>query len=253
MTQSYEGPTPPTGVEETPPVGAAPSTETVTAASPTPSTPSTTASTTPSTTPAASGATSMSSSSSASSTTDVAKEQAGSVGQDAKAGGRHVAHVAKEETRSVAEDAREQARDLWEQTRSELSDQAGQQQQRVADGLRSLGKELSSMAQGSGQQGLATGLAGRGADQAHRLAEYLEGRDPGSLLEEVRRFARRRPGTFLAVAAAVGVAAGRLSRGMVPERHDDESDRRTGTYGTASTPRLDAIDEGVPGTWETRP
>lgn len=249
MTQSYEGPTPPTGVEGSSPVSAAPSTETVTAPSPTPSTPST-----PSTWPAPGADTSSASSgSSASSTTDVAKEQTRSVGEDAKDGGRHVAHVAKEETRSVAEDAKDQARDLWEQTRSELSDQAGQQQRRVAEGLRALGEELSSMAHGSDQQGLASDLAGRGADRAHRLAEYLDGRDPGALLEEVRRFARRRPGTFLAVAAGVGVAAGRLSRGMVPERHDDEPARRTGTYGAAPSPRLDTVGEGVPGTWETRP
>lgn len=186
------------------------------------------------------------------STSDVAKEQARSVGADAKEGGRHVADVAKEESRNVAEETKNQARDLWDQTRSELADQTGQQQRRVADGLRSLGQELSSMASGSDQQGLASDLAGRGAEQAHKLAEYLEGRDPGTLLEEVRRFARRRPGTFLAVAAGVGVAAGRLSRGMMPDHHDDEPARRSGMSAPAAGGYVPAT-AAAPDTTERRP
>lgn len=202
MTQSYESHTPPQAAQETSTTGGAASA-----------------------TPPASGSTS---------TSEVAKEQTRSVGADAKEGGRHVADVAREETRNVAEETKNQARDLWEQTRSELVDQAGQQQRRVADGLRSLGQELSSMADGSGQQGLASDLAGRSAEQAHKLAAYLDGREPGALLEEVRRFARRRPGTFLAVAAGVGVAVGRLSRGMMPEHHDDEPAHPSGTSATAA-------------------
>jgi hypothetical protein len=200
MTQSYESHTPPPGAQEAPTVWE-----------------------TASVTPPVEGSTS---------TSDVAKEQTRSVGTDAKEGGRHVADVAKEESRNVAEETKNQARDLWDQTRSELADQTGQQQQRVAGGLRSLGQELSSMANGSDQQGLASELAGRGADQAHKLAEYLDGRDPGALLDEVRRFARRRPGTFLAVAAGIGVAAGRMSRGMMPEHQDDEPARRPATATT---------------------
>jgi len=178
------------------------------------------------------------------STTEVAKEQTRSVGADAKEGGRHVAGVAKEETRNVAGEAKNQARDLWQQTRSELVDQSSQQQDRVASGLRSLADELSSMARSSQEQGLASELADRGAEQAHRMARYLDEREPGSLLEEVRRFARNRPGTFLAVAAGVGVAAGRLSRGMMPEHDDDDH-----VGGPSGAPPHDV----EPGGWATRP
>jgi len=241
MTQSYESHTPPPGAQEAPTVGG-------------------TASATP---PAPESA----------STSEVAKEQTRSVGADAKEGGRHVADVAKEETRNVAAETKNQARDLWDQTRSELADQAGQQQRRVADGLRSLGQELSSMADGSNQQGLASDLAGRSAEQAHKLAAYLDGREPGALIEEVRRFARRRPGTFLAVAAGIGVAAGRLSRGMMPEHDGEEPARPSGTsasaagYAPATSAARDTTERrpygdpvvttepigGEPGPWETRP
>jgi hypothetical protein len=152
--------------------------------------------------------------------TDTAREEARSVGQDAKQGGEHVVETAKQESKQVVEEARSQARNLWDQTRSELSDQAGQQQQRAAGGLRSLGDELASMARSSDQNGLGTDLAQRAGEQARRLADYLEQRDPGSLLDEVRGFARRKPGTFLAIAAGLGVLGGRMSRGMMPQ-HDD--------------------------------
>jgi len=161
------------------------------------------------------------------STTDVAKDQTRSVGEDAKEGGRHVAGVARDEARNVAGEAASQARDLWDQTRSELMEQSGQQQQRVAQGLRSLAEELSSMAHGSQQQGLASDVAGRGATHARKLADYLDQRDPGSLLDEVRGFARRRPGMFLALAAGAGVVGGRLSRGMMS--HDDNAPAQGGT------------------------
>ena len=59
------------------------------------------------------------------------------------------------------------------------------------------------------------------------MASWLDGRDPGSLLTEVKSFARQRPGTFLLLAAGAGVLAGRLSRSLsagAPE----STHRRTG-------------------------
>ena len=46
------------------------------------------------------------------------------------------------------------------------------------------------------------------------MASWLENRDPGSLLEEVKSFARQRPGTFLLAAAGAGLLAGRLGRSL---------------------------------------
>ena len=169
------------------------------------------------------------------STPAVASEQARSVGQDAKEGTRHVVGVAKDETKGVAGDTVNQAKDLWDQTRSELTGQAGQQQQRLAGGLRSLADELSSMARNSEGQGLASDLAGRAAGQARSAAQYLDGRDPGSLVDELKTFARRRPGMFLAVAAGIGVLGGRLSRSMVDEHRDQAQDDTYGAVGYAGT------------------
>jgi hypothetical protein len=61
---------------------------------------------------------------------------------------------------------------------------------------------------------MATDLAQQAADRAGQLASWLQDREPGDLLDEVSRFARRRPGMFLALAAGAGVIAGRLTRSM---------------------------------------
>ena len=70
------------------------------------------------------------------------------------------------------------------------------------------------MASSSGQNGLATDLAVQASDRVHSVAGWLEQRQPGEVLDEVRDFARRRPGTFLAAAAVVGLIGGRLTRGL---------------------------------------
>jgi hypothetical protein len=168
------------------------------------------------------------------STADVAKDQAATVAGSAGSAGQHVASVAKDEAANVATEAKGQARNVLGQARTELTQQAGDQQQRVAGGLRSLGTELGSMADGSQEAGLATDLARQASEKAHEVAEWLENRDPSSLLDEVKTFARQRPGTFLALALVAGVAAGRLGRGL---KDDAASSTPTGsTTGTAGTP-----------------
>ena len=156
------------------------------------------------------------------STKDVAKEQAAQVGQGAADAGKHVAGVAQEQASGVAAEAADQARNLYEQTRDELRGQAGVQQQRLAEGVRSLGSELGSMADRA-NAGTASDLVREVSGRAHDVAGWLDQRDPGALLQEVTDFARRRPGTFLAIAAGVGLLAGRLTRGAISEAHSDSS------------------------------
>ncbi len=149
-----------------------------------------------------------------SSVKDVAKDQAASVAGGASDAAQHVAGVAKEQAGQVTAEAGRQVKQLVGQAQSELSSQAQTQQQRAASGLRSVGEQLSSMAQGSEQSGVATDLAAQAADRVHQIAGWLENRDPASVLEEVRVFARRRPGAFLAIALGAGVLAGRVARGL---------------------------------------
>lgn len=70
------------------------------------------------------------------------------------------------------------------------------------------------MADRSEQSGPVSELARQGADRINGVAGWLEQREPGDLLDQVRGYARRSPGTFLLGAALLGVAAGRLTRGV---------------------------------------
>jgi hypothetical protein len=151
------------------------------------------------------------------STTDIAKDQAKSVARDAKQGGQQVAQTAKEQTQEVASEAKDQARQLYHQVRGEFGDQAATQHKRAASGLRTLGDELGSMARGSEQSGVASDLANQASERVNALAGWLESREPGDVLAEVTSFARRKPGTFLAAAAAVGFLGGRLTRGLTAD------------------------------------
>jgi hypothetical protein len=153
---------------------------------------------------------------------DAAKNQAADVAQSAGEAGQQVVGVAKEQTQEVTAEAGRQTRDLFRQTQRELADQAGTQQQRLANGLRALSEELGSMADRSERPGTATDLVRQAADRSHRAASWLGDRDPGIVLDEIRDFARRRPGTFLLLAAGAGLLAGRLTRGI-----KDDSGRST--------------------------
>lgn len=130
--------------------------------------------------------------------------------------GRHVAGVAKDEAQNVASTAAEQARNLVNESLGQVTDQvteqAGNQRDKLVGTLQSLGDDLEQMASQTGAPGLATDLAREVADRARALGSHLDGRAPGELLDDVRQFARRRPGAFVLGALAAGVVAGRVLR-----------------------------------------
>ena len=169
------------------------------------------------------------------STVDTAKQEAGELKDTATEQAGQVASTAKDEAAAVAREAKSQVKDLYSQTTSELREQAGQQQQRVAAGLRSIGDELGGMASGSQDQGLATDLVRQASDRVSGVAEWLDARDPGSLLAEVKSFARRKPGTFIAIAAVSGVVVGRLARSLAGAAADEKEAHASSAPSTAPT------------------
>jgi hypothetical protein len=71
------------------------------------------------------------------------------------------------------------------------------------------------------------------ATKAREVSTFLGDHEAGELIEEVRQFARRRPGTFLLGAAVTGVIAGRLTRGAAA------SSDLTSPAGSSGRHRLD--------------
>ena len=165
---------------------------------------------------------------------DAVREQAGQLKDQVAGSGGHVAGAAKDEAGKVVSEAKYQAKDLLGQTQTELKDQAAAQQKRVASGLRSVSDELGSMADSSEGGGVAADLVQQAAARAGSIASWLEDRDPGSVLREVRSYASRKPGTFIAVAAIAGLVAGRLTKSLVSNASEEKSE--TPTPATVTTP-----------------
>jgi hypothetical protein len=179
-------------------------------------------------------------------TAGAAKEQASQVGQTAKESGQRVAGTAAEQGKNVLHESTNQVRRLTNQATQQAQEQTRAQKDKASTGLRSLSDELHGLAEGRGtQNSMLSDFAKQAADKAQDLAGWLENREPGELLDEVRQLARRKPGTFLVGSLAAGLVAGRLTRGAVDASRDTDengagsqqyrSGTRAGTsYGTTS-------------------
>jgi len=106
-----------------------------------------------------------------------------------------------------------QTQEVLEDARGLLMDQARVQRDHLVDLLGTMGSDLDRM-RIQAPSGLAADLVSQTAHHLRSLRTQLDGREPSDVLDDVRRFARRRPGTFLLGALAAGLVAGRLARGM---------------------------------------
>lgn len=149
-----------------------------------------------------------------------AKEQTGQVAGSAKEQAANVAGTAKEQAVDVAHDAADQARNLLEELRTNVRDQVGTQRDKLSQTLDQYATELRQMAERSDSDGPATEAVRQIATKLQDMRSYLEG--GGDVVTDVRRFARRRPGTFLLACAAAGVLAGRATRGAAAARSQQQ-------------------------------
>ena len=127
--------------------------------------------------------------------------------------GKHLGNVGAQEAQNVAAEAKQQARNLVGEARSQVTEQTNSQRDRLVSTLQSLSSDLQDMADRSESSGLATEITRQAAQRVRDLSGQLDGREPAELLDEVRSFARRRPGMFLLGALTAGVVAGRVARG----------------------------------------
>jgi hypothetical protein len=176
-----------------------------------------------------------------SSTKDVAKNEATNVGQTAKEAGSQVASTAADQAKEVADVTKRQAQDLLNQGRTQVREQAIGQQQKAAQGLSSLAEELRGLANGTstGAPGPARDLLEQASGKVEEFSSWLQNREPADLLDEVRTFARRKPGMFLLGAAAAGILAGRLTSGVKAVHTDDDGSRNMGGRYSGGTNYVD--------------
>ena len=171
-------------------------------------------------------------------TKDVAVGEAKNVGQTAAQAGSQVASTATDQAKEVAAETQRQAKDLLDQGRTQVRQQVVSQQQKAGQSLSALAQELRALADGSSQgaPGPARDLLQQASGSVESFASMLQNREPAQLLDDVRSFARRKPGLFLLGAAAAGVLAGRLTSGVKAAHTDSgpSSQQLTAGYGTTN-------------------
>lgn len=183
------------------------------------------------------GADSSSAADTARDVADTAKDQASQLGDSAAESAQNVAGTVKAEASNVAGEAKQQAKALYAETTAQLREQAGVQQARAAEGLHGIGGDLDRMAQSSEEQGLAAELVSQISTRVSSVASWLESREPAEVLDEVKAYARRKPGTFIAICAVAGLVAGRLVRSLAADAKDEkEHDSSTSTPAVSSSP-----------------
>jgi hypothetical protein len=169
-------------------------------------------------------------SSDAGSKADTAKGEAKHVAETAAGAGKQVAETAKDEAQNVVGEAKQQAVSLLDTVRTEVGSQAGTQQNRIAEALHGLSKELGGMASASQESGPLTDLAQQASRKGGEVAHWLQDREPADVLDSVRSYGRRHPVTFLALCGLAGIVAGRLTRSTVATRTSLDS-HDSGTAG----------------------
>jgi len=130
-----------------------------------------------------------------------------------KQGVSDVAQEAGDQAREVAGKAKDQARDFVDQASSEVRARADEQAQRAAAGLEQLASRVQALVAGRPEDaGPLRDYATEIGQRTQRAADQLRTRGADGVLDDVRSFARRRPGAFLAGAAVAGFMVGRLVR-----------------------------------------
>lgn len=152
---------------------------------------------------------------------DGVKEKAEQTASTAADEAKHLASVAQEEAGQIVSEAKTQVSAMMHDARTQLEDQSRGRRDQLAQTLRTLSTDLQEMASDRG--GLAAQLARDAASQARALGGRIESREPGELLDDLRRLARRKPGTFLLGAMAAGLVAGRFARGTKEAMQEQSS------------------------------
>ncbi len=162
-------------------------------------------------------------------TAGAAKESGQAVAGSAADHARDLAGTASDKASDVLGEAKSQASDVLGTTRDQVQAEAENRRGQAVTSLRAIGDELDSMQSHDGDHGIATHLAGRGSGYVKQTADWLDGRQPSEILDDVRRFARERPGTFLLGALLAGVVAGRLTRAVKAGAPSEQSGSSSGS------------------------
>ena len=155
---------------------------------------------------------------------ETAKAESAEVAETAKQAGKDVMSEVGEQTSAVARTAKDQFDQLASQTRQEVKAQTEQRSEQLAVRLQTWAGQLRALAEGRvDDAGELRGLMGDAQRRLESYASSLRERGPEGVLQDVRQFARRRPGMFLLAAGVTGFAIGRIVKagGMSASQADE--------------------------------
>ena len=159
---------------------------------------------------------------------DQASQIATTAGDEVK----HVAAEASEGVRAAVDEARTQAQSFISSTRDEVLSQAEVRTAKASEGLRGIATQFQAISNGRPEE--APQLSGYLREAEQRVSAFatrLDDRGPQGVMEDVTRFARRRPGAFLLCAAGVGFVAGRAVRAGAAASRDGLMDKPSAPVG----------------------
>lgn len=139
--------------------------------------------------------------------------------------GRHLTETTKEKGAEIGEQAKREAGHMMDDVKDRTRRQADEQAQRAAGALRGVAGQLSSMADSTHEKGMLVDVARQGADRVERLADQLEQDGVQGVIEDIERFARRRPGMFIAAGVGVGFVLGRIIKAGAEVMQENGQDR----------------------------
>jgi len=145
--------------------------------------------------------------------TDQATTEASNVKDSAVQAAVEVKDQAREQLADIAQQAKSEARSLTTEARGRLEKQADGTTKQVASTVADIGQELRTLAERSDRpDGPATEVIRQLADRTERFAQRLDAVGYRGIADDLTRFGRNHPGTFLLGAGAAGFLVGRMLR-----------------------------------------
>ncbi len=165
--------------------------------------------------------------------------------------------TALEHVTALTGDAKDKATNVAHDVRRELETQGDAQARRAASALHSVGVQLHGMAD-SGQPGAVRDVTRQLADKSRQVASRLEEGGVQGVGDDLRRFARRQPGLFLAAAGLAGFVVTRVLRNaqgsavQAPQTPPPFPNTQPFTSTPAASPEM-GLPSGAPAMPETTP
>jgi hypothetical protein len=138
-------------------------------------------------------------------------EQAQAVKDEAMSQATDLKDTALEHVGGLAQEAKTKAGDVVGDMRRELETQGDAQAKRAAAVLHDVGSQLHDMA-AAGQPGPVADVTRQLADKSRQVASRIEEGGVQAVGDDLRQFARRQPGLFLAAAGVAGFVVTRVLR-----------------------------------------